>query len=233
MFCISQWLALLSLVLQTPGSEVQLSHPTVPGRGLKNNCPAQRAVCERALLILWYSCCLSFILIHTRIIPTGKGKTSSFNSTSLIEVGVCISLIRDQGHLPTAEFISDRCKKPTDTLSCLCSTLCIMSNLLYLCSAPDLIMSNDRHPAVATSLQLLPWPLRPLIPSTANSRMDHHHLTLSVHIMKVNGAQNNTGPRWLSLYGHKSYKYILQNMFFLCVSQEKECYTGLEWHEDE
>ncbi|KAK2881049.1 hypothetical protein Q8A67_018317 [Cirrhinus molitorella] len=41
------------------------------------------------------------------IIPTGKAKTSSFSSTSRFEVGVCISLIRDQGHLPTAEFISD------------------------------------------------------------------------------------------------------------------------------
>ncbi len=89
-----------------PGVRGTAQSPHSHRERTQKNCPGQRAVCGE---LCWYSsCCSSFILIHTRIIPTRKGKTSSFNSTSRIEVGVCISLIRDLRHLPTAEFISVR-----------------------------------------------------------------------------------------------------------------------------
>lgn len=174
---MSQWLTLLSLLLQTPGSEVKHSHPTVTGRGLKNNCPGQRAVCGRALLIL-----ILLLIIHSHSYKDysyREGKDIIFQQ-HISDRGRSLHFTDPGSGTPTNSWIY-LCKKPTstDTLSCLCSALCIISNLLYLCSAPDpstrLIMNSDRCPAVATSLQHMPWPLRPLIPSTANSRMDHHH----------------------------------------------------------
>lgn len=51
-----------------------------------NNCPGQN-VSERCVgELCWYSSyCSSFIFIHTGIISRGKGKTSSFNTTSLFK----------------------------------------------------------------------------------------------------------------------------------------------------
>ncbi len=51
--------------------------------------------------------------------------------------------------------------------------------------------------------------------------------TALAHAMKVNGVQNNIEPHWLSLYGQKTTKNILQllvkllDAFYIFVSNKK------------
>ncbi len=57
-------------------------------------------------------------------------------------------------------------------------------------------------------------------------------VTLFVHTMKVNGVQNNTGPRWLLLCGEKKKKRRKKNTWMLFKSsiEERKSYIfGTTW----